>query len=92
LQSPAGKMQKPLMYMGKISYGLYVYHVLWLGASRDLMKYFGADPRGSVTSQLYAMSLALPATVITGILSYHYIESPFLRWKKRFTVIVSRPV
>jgi peptidoglycan/LPS O-acetylase OafA/YrhL len=38
------------------------------------------------------MSLALPATIVTGTLSYRYLESPFLRLKKRFTVVLSRPV
>ena len=38
------------------------------------------------------MLLALPATIVTGMLSYRYLESPFLQLKKRFTVILSRPV
>jgi peptidoglycan/LPS O-acetylase OafA/YrhL len=42
--------------------------------------------------QLAAMSIALPATVITAALSYRYLESPFLRFKKRFTVVLSREV
>ncbi len=41
LQLPAGRLQKPFIYLGKISYGLYVFHVLWLGLSRDLIKHLG---------------------------------------------------
>ncbi len=93
LQLPAGRWQKPFIYLGKISYGLYVFHVLWLGA------FTGSDsgtlPGGRLSplaSQLGAMAIALPATVATGMLSYRYLESPFLRFKKRFTVVRSRPV
>jgi peptidoglycan/LPS O-acetylase OafA/YrhL len=38
------------------------------------------------------MALALPATIATAMLSYRYLESPFLRFKKRFTLVSSRPV
>jgi peptidoglycan/LPS O-acetylase OafA/YrhL len=92
LQLPASKRQKPLTYLGKISYGLYVYHVLWLGVAGHLTDRFAAGRLSPVTSHLCAMSLALPATSVSGTLSYRYLESPFLRLKKRFTVILSRPV
>ena len=72
-------MQKPFIYLGKISYGLYVYHVLWLGASRDLLERFAGGRLSPLASQLCAMAIALPATVVTGMLSYRYLESPFLR-------------
>jgi peptidoglycan/LPS O-acetylase OafA/YrhL len=87
-----GRLQKPFIYLGKISYGLYVFHVLWLGAAGDLLRHFAGGHMSPLTSQLLAMSLALPATVVTGMLSYRYLESPFLRFKKRFTVVRSRPV
>ena len=92
LQLAAGKMQKPMIYLGKISYGLYVYHVLWLGVARHLTERFTAGRLSPVTSSLCAMSLALPATIVTAALSYRYLECPFLQLKKRFTVILSRPV
>jgi peptidoglycan/LPS O-acetylase OafA/YrhL len=93
LQLPAGRLQRPFIYLGKISYGLYVYHVLCLGGSRLLLGRFEARGRlGPLTAELLAMALALPATVAMAMLSYRYLESPFLRFKKRFTVIRSRPV
>jgi peptidoglycan/LPS O-acetylase OafA/YrhL len=93
LQLPAGKLQRPFIYLGKISYGLYVYHVLCLGGSRLLVGRFEACGRlGPLTAELVAMALALPATIAMAMLSYRYLESPFLRFKKRFTVIRSRPV
>jgi peptidoglycan/LPS O-acetylase OafA/YrhL len=92
LQLPAGRLQRPFIYLGKISYGLYVFHVLWLGVSRDLLQHFLGSRISPLASQLGAMAIALPATIATGMLSYRYLESPFLRLKKRFTVVRSRPV
>jgi peptidoglycan/LPS O-acetylase OafA/YrhL len=92
VQFSAGRWQKPFIYLGKISYGLYVFHVLWLGLARDVLQRFLGDEFNHAALQLAAMSLALPATVITAALSYRYLESPFLRFKKRFTVVLSRPV
>jgi peptidoglycan/LPS O-acetylase OafA/YrhL len=92
LQLPAGRLQKPFIYLGKISYGLYVFHVLWLGVSRDLLAHFVGGRISPLASQLSAMAIALPATMATGVLSYRYLESPFLRLKKRFTVVRSRPL
>jgi peptidoglycan/LPS O-acetylase OafA/YrhL len=90
LQLTAGKLQQPFIYLGKISYGLYVFHVAWLGLFRDLIAHFlGSHP---LASQVAAMALAFPATLATGMLSYRYLESPFLRFKKRFTVVRSRPL
>jgi peptidoglycan/LPS O-acetylase OafA/YrhL len=92
LQLPAGRLQKPFIYLGKISYGLYVFHVLWLGVAKDLIKHFVGGHLSPLPSQLSAMAIALPATVATGMISYRYLESPFLRLKKRFTVVRSRPI
>jgi peptidoglycan/LPS O-acetylase OafA/YrhL len=92
LQLPAGRLQKPFLYLGKISYGLYVFHVLWLGLVRDALRHLGGGYLSPVAFQLIVMAIALPATVVTGMLSYQYLESPFLRFKKRFTFVRSRPV
>jgi peptidoglycan/LPS O-acetylase OafA/YrhL len=92
LQLPADSWQKPFIYLGKISYGLYVFHVLWLGISRDLLRRLAGGHLTPLASQLCAMTVALPATIATAMLSYRYLESPFLRFKKRFTVVRSRPL
>jgi peptidoglycan/LPS O-acetylase OafA/YrhL len=55
-------------------------------------RFEGRGQFSSVTAELIAMALALPATVAMAVLSYRYLETPFLRFKKRFTVIRSRPL
>ncbi len=59
LPSTAGKMQKPFIYLRKISYGLYVYHVLWLDAAKHLPWHFAGD-LSPLASQLGAMAIAFP--------------------------------
>jgi peptidoglycan/LPS O-acetylase OafA/YrhL len=86
-----GRMQKPFIYLGKISYGLYVYHVLCLGAARHLGEHFARGLSPGAT-QVWTIAIALPVTIVTSVLSYRYLETPFLRLKKRFTVVGSRPV
>src|ERR1700677_3780563 len=86
----AGRVQKPFIYLGKISYGLYVYHVPWLGAARHILELFAGN-LSPLASQLCTMAIALPGAIVTGMLSYHYLESPFLRFKKRYTMVRSRP-
>jgi peptidoglycan/LPS O-acetylase OafA/YrhL len=92
LQLPAGRLQKPFLYLGKISYGLYVFHVLWLGLVRDVLERIAGAWLSPLAFQLTVMAIALPATILTGMLSYRFLESPFLRFKKRFTFVRSRPL
>ncbi len=92
LQLPAGRLQMPFVYLGKISYGLYVFHVLWLGLARNVLQHLGGGRLTPLAFQLIVMAIALPGTVVTAMLSYRYLESPFLRFKKRFTFVRSRPV
>jgi peptidoglycan/LPS O-acetylase OafA/YrhL len=79
---------RTLVYLGKISYGLYVYHMLCLTIARLL---FGGR-MGHLVWFVAAISLALAITIALAALSYKFLESPFLNWKKRFTYINSRPV
>ena len=79
---------RPLIFLGKISYGLYIYHQMCIRISGHILgnrmkSYFG-----------YSMHivLSLTITVVVAALSYRWIETPFLRLKQRFTRIESRPV
>jgi len=76
-----------LRYLGKISFGLYLFHLpclmfLWRLAPHLL----GND------SQLFSAVVGLPLTIGVASVSYRYFESPFLRMKERFTVVQSRGI
>ncbi|HEY4245803.1 MAG TPA: acyltransferase [Lacunisphaera sp.] len=71
----------PLVYLGKISYGLYVFHMLMFGLAQKI----------APDSRLIAILIALLGTVAIAAISYQLLERPFLRLKERFTHVVSRP-
>ena len=76
-----------LVYLGKISYGLYVYHALGMVVADKLM------PSHTHFRQLMLReTIALAATVSLASASYALLEKPFLMIKKRFQLIGSRPV
>lgn len=93
LQLPAGRLQKPFIYLGKISYGLYVYHLLCLGAVHAVVKHLARSMvLNEHVGEAVTMVIGLAATIAIASLSYRFLESPFLRLKERFTVVRSRPV
>ena len=73
--------------LGKISFGLYVYHLLAGAVVRSVFEYFRvAHSSGAGTG------LALLLTILMAKLSYSLIETPFLRLKRRFELIHSTPI
>jgi peptidoglycan/LPS O-acetylase OafA/YrhL len=86
----------PLIYLGKISYGLYVFHMLAIDlAWRALAPQAHSEivNLGSMWRMgirfLSIQSLAISLTVCLAMLSYRFLESPFLRLKNRFTFVKS---
>jgi peptidoglycan/LPS O-acetylase OafA/YrhL len=77
-----------LSYLGKISYGLYVWHALVLALLWD---YVFKGKITAVTFVLHAVG-GLLLTVGIAALSYRFLEAPFLQMKRRFTWVESRPV
>jgi len=85
----AAKLQMPraLLYLGKISYGLYVYHALGNVLSNMLI------PVHTAFIQLALRPVAaLVITIVLASASYAFLETPFLNLKKRFAHIDSRPI
>jgi peptidoglycan/LPS O-acetylase OafA/YrhL len=75
-----------LVYLGKISYGLYVYHMAAVLIAEHLLR--NNSTGGHRGAALLGFLLAVGFSAI----SYRCFESPFLRLKERFAVIRSRPV
>jgi peptidoglycan/LPS O-acetylase OafA/YrhL len=74
---------KPLLYMGKISYGIYLYHNFMPATFRYVMHRAGVNELNDFT--IFFASLAL--TLLTSALSWHLIEKPIGRFKDRFGYI-----
>lgn len=76
-----------LIYLGRISYGLYVFHVLGLLISDHTVH----DQTASLLRYALRVSVALAATIALAAISYRWLETPFLGLKQRFTHVLSRP-
>jgi peptidoglycan/LPS O-acetylase OafA/YrhL len=83
----SARLPSALLYLGKISYGLYVYHALGN---------FLADKVITAQAGLIRLALRIPValglTILMASVSYSVLERPFLRLKKRFAHVDSRPV
>lgn len=79
-----------ILSLGRISYGLYVFHGFWLWLLFDTVPIW---PRMQIFLRhaAFAGTLAFVATVATAALSYRYIERPILKIKRRFETIDTRP-
>ncbi len=77
---------KWLLYLGKISYGLYVLHEF---AHYCAMRMLPASTPLQVVAQSI---LGLALTILLAAACYRWLESPFLRLKERFAHVQSRPV
>lgn len=83
---------RPLVALGRISYGLYVYQLLALElASRlfqALLPRAGAAPLAAWAAECAA---GLLLTVAFAAMSYRWLERPFLRRKAAYEIVRSRP-
>lgn len=82
---------KVLGYLGKISYGLYVFHSLGISLGYQFTDAFVSRERLLVHPATILLS-SLLFTILFSMASYQFLEKPFLRLKERFTFIQSRPV
>jgi peptidoglycan/LPS O-acetylase OafA/YrhL len=81
---------RALIYLGKISYGLYVFHIGMLLLSGRLVNPLRL-PSQSAVNMFLVDGAALLLSILAAHLSYRYFERPFLKLKERFEVIKSRP-
>jgi peptidoglycan/LPS O-acetylase OafA/YrhL len=73
--------------LGKISYGLYVYHLLIFTLLMDALGQFH-----SLIAWFFLSAAVLMLTIVAAKVSYVFLESPFLRLKRRFEILHTRPV
>ncbi|RPH62003.1 MAG: acyltransferase [Chloroflexi bacterium] len=77
-----------LRYLGKISYGLYVYHfpVVWfVGRIRD------AGITDEQIAKPMTLLISFPIVLLIATLSYRFIEQPILNLKDRWFSLRSQP-
>ena len=91
LNVKASLMPQTLIYLGKISYGLYVFHLSCLVLVTSFVDELGLGMRKSIHAFII-QSLALLLCIGVAAISYRYFEKPFLKLKKHFELVRSRPV
>ena len=92
--APKKYMPPTLAYLGRISYGMYIFHITMFWIIYQIYK-----NELAVFSNMIGLAewknevgfvIAFVATLVIALLSYRFFEKPFLRLKRRFTFIPSR--
>jgi peptidoglycan/LPS O-acetylase OafA/YrhL len=94
LGTPVRYLPKPVVYLGRISYGLYLFHELvytlifhtWKAYLIRVSEFLHLAQWSGAIDTAMAFSL----TVLIAHISYQLYERPFLRLKRHFTFIPSR--
>jgi peptidoglycan/LPS O-acetylase OafA/YrhL len=85
-------VNKAVLLMGKISYGLYVYHLLCLSIANHMILQFNINPQDNLPYTFAITGIGLTLTVAFAVSSYNIYEKTFLLVKKRVTFINSKSV
>lgn len=85
-----------LAYLGRISYGLYIFHsfvffLLYEKAAPRLTALFPTFRLSPFVRNELGTVLVLAVSIVVAHFSYQYFERPFLKLKERFTFVASRP-
>jgi peptidoglycan/LPS O-acetylase OafA/YrhL len=74
-------------YLGKISFGLYVYNPLVIYLMAIIFNYFIIE--NQIIRLLLIYLLVIPAVIMVAHLSYHYFEKKFLKLKSNYITVHS---
>ena len=86
-------MVRSIVYLGKISYGLYVYNTI-AGSAAALFVFKTIAPERGKSWTLLSLYVLLAFGLNVGLAaaSYRWLEAPFLRLKERFTRVPTRAI
>ncbi|SFK46712.1 acyltransferase [Caulobacter sp. UNC279MFTsu5.1] len=94
LGTPRRFLPAPLIYLGRISYGLYLTHIFFFWLVYDKFRPWLTQVTESAGIAGWrdniGQLIAFVATVCLASLLYRFYETPFLRLKRRFTLVPSR--
>ncbi len=76
---------KPLLYLGKVSYGIYMYgNILVLVVIIKVLPHLG-----KANIYIY-FAIVFVASLVVPVISYELLEKPFLKLKQRFSLVKTR--
>jgi peptidoglycan/LPS O-acetylase OafA/YrhL len=70
---------RPLRWLGRISYGAYVFHDIFHGGIESVVRRYTSDVKSGTAA------VALVFTLLLSWVSYRWYETPFIRLKERWT-------
>ncbi len=84
-----------LVYLGRISFGLYVFHSLafhftFINGGAELTRLSSELHLSSAMRNVLGLAIVMGTTILVAHLSFQYFERPFLRLKSRFTFVPAR--
>jgi len=96
LGTPQKYIPKALVYLGRISFGLYmfhslVFHLLFVSYPSLLKRIISTLHLPARSFPIGGILFTIGITIGLASLSYRFFERPFLRLKQRFTFVNSRP-
>ena len=80
---------KWMSYLGSLSYGIYLYHPVMRILSLEAVKYLFNRNIAGWQMEFSFYSLTIGSTLLISMLSYKFMEKPFLNLKKKFSFINS---
>lgn len=76
---------RTLIFLGKYSYGLYVYHyILYILIEYNMQDWVNTHWRGFFMRMMVPGIITVMVAIPVSVLSYHLFEVHFLKWKKYF--------
>jgi peptidoglycan/LPS O-acetylase OafA/YrhL len=76
---------KPLLYLGKVSYGIYMYgNILVLVVIKKILQQYQIGNIYIYFFLVFSLSLIIP------VISYELLEKPFLKLKQKFSLVKTR--
>lgn len=69
-------------FIGEISYGIYIYHPLFIFL---MAKMWGVFSKTTILEYSLVFFTVISLTILTAWLSYRYFEKPFLKYKNKFS-------
>ena len=82
---PAFLTNRPIVWVGMVSYSLYLYHMATQEITIRLVGYERLPGAPFFLNSFLMAVVALPLSLIVSAIMYHLIEAPAMRWGQRYS-------
>lgn len=75
---------RPIVYLGRISYGIYLYHEIVFTVLRKALHIPFDNPDVGALRRLFPVEVAI--TIVVAAISFRFYETPILQWGNRLAI------